>query len=55
MPPLRLGNLQLKGWAELTGPLVKAANTKHLNLSVEVLANKYFDDAADLHHVAMNE
>ena len=42
MPPLKKSNLRLDGWAQLSGPIIKAANTRALLPFLEFLANKFF-------------
>ena len=42
MPPLRLENLRCGGWANLSGKVVKAANSRALLLFLGELAEEYF-------------
>ena len=54
MPPLRLKNLKSDGWAELNGPLVKAANTRHMMPFVQILAATYLNEGT-AEHKAINK
>ena len=42
LPPLRINNLSVMGWAELGGPVIKAANTRHSMPWIESIARQYF-------------
>ena len=49
---LRITNLYhgATNWSELKGPLIKAANTRHLLPFMQVLCDRWFADPADVFH-----
>ena len=55
LPKLFLSNLVQKGWSGLHGPLLKAANTRHVVPFAELLAAKYFDTPGDAYHKAIRK
>lgn len=49
LPPIRLSNVLLDGWAELHGPTVKAANTRAAAPVFAHLAMRFFTEDTPLH------
>ena len=50
MPRLKMSNLVTNKWSELSGPLVKAANARHLSPFIEIVARKHLDGTKPEHN-----
>ena len=48
MPPIRLGDLLSEGWHNLSGPLIKAGNTRHLTPFAEHIARAFLNEDDDV-------